>query len=44
VSPEELNAHLCRFYTEATPKFVEKREKEMTAAQALEYNKALLKA
>jgi len=44
VSPEELNAHLCRFYAEATPKFVVKCEKEMTAAQAQVYNKSSFKS
>ena len=44
VSPEELNAHLCRSYAEATPKIVEKREKEMTAAQAQEYNNSSFKS
>ena len=41
---EELNRHLSKFYAEATPKFVEKREKEMSAAQAQEYHKNSFKS
>ncbi|CAC5424077.1 unnamed protein product [Mytilus coruscus] len=36
---EELNNVLGKFYAEATPKFSEKRGKEMSTAQSKEYHK-----
>ncbi|CAC5412750.1 unnamed protein product [Mytilus coruscus] len=40
---EELNNVLGKFYAEATPKFSEKRGKEMSTAQSKEYHKNSMK-
>ncbi|CAC5385822.1 unnamed protein product [Mytilus coruscus] len=43
VFQEELNNVLGKFYAEATPKFSEKRGKEMSTAQSKEYHKNSMK-